>query len=80
MISQVGTDNSEKYKSYFTERCIAGAGSDDDDDDNYKTINNIINLDLLLPSVAKICTKFFIWCYVSFSSDKLNLRLENKLL
>jgi hypothetical protein len=60
LISQVGTDNSEKYKSHFTERCIAGAGSDDDDDDNYKTINNIINLDLLLPSVAKICTKFFI--------------------
>ena len=52
MISQVGTDNSEKYKSYFTERCIAGAGSDDDDD--YKTFNNIINLDLLSPSVAKI--------------------------
>ena len=58
LLPQVGMDNSEKYKSYFTERCIAGAGSDDDDD-NYKTINNIINLDLLSPSVAKICTKFF---------------------
>ena len=34
MISQVGTDNSEKYKSYFTERGIAAAAAGDDNDES----------------------------------------------
>ena len=34
LLPQVGTDNSEKYKSYFTERGIAGAAGDDDNDES----------------------------------------------